>query len=352
MSFGPLDHRTMIIVEVELADGRVGRGESWANFPAWAWRERHATVHEGVAPLLVGRTFATPVEAYEHLLENLWPLGRQWGALGPVSQAISGADAALWELALAHQSVSMTSWTARYHGLAAPREVPVYGSSLGPSNVPESAQRCLRQGIHRVKIKLGFGAERDRRNVLQARDILGDEVEIYGDANQAWSLSEALERVPEMLDLGLRWIEEPIRGDSPEELSILHSRTGALLATGENLYGADAFTAYLESGAIGILQPDVSKVGGITPFLEIARRCAAQNVVVNPHLYNGAVATFLTAQLALATPNTELLEWDIRDNPLRRPVDSLLTERGTITPESLEAQTLNLDDLTNFEETL
>lgn len=352
MSFAPLTHRTMIVVEVELTDGSIGRGETWANFPAWAWKERHATVHEGVAPLLVGQTFASPGEAYRHLLDRLAPLGRQWGAPGPMAQAISGADAALWEIALAYQGVPLRAWVARANGLDDVRELPVYGSSLGPTNIAETAQLCLSLGISRVKIKLGFGADKDRRNVLEAKETLGDGVELYGDANQAWTLREASDQVPSMVDMGLSWIEEPLRGDRLDELSILHSRTGALLATGENLYGTDAFRPYLESGAISILQPDLSKVGGVTPFLEIARLCAERNVTVNPHLYNGAVATQLTAQLALSTPNAELLEWDIRDNPLRRPVDSLLTANGTITPESLEAQTIDLDELADFEETL
>ncbi|NES31661.1 mandelate racemase/muconate lactonizing enzyme family protein [Micromonospora terminaliae] len=324
MSFAPLTHRVMILVEVELADGSVGVGESWANYPAWAWRERIATIQDGVAPLLIGRCFPDPATAQRALLAELVPLGRQWGAPGPVHQAISGVDMALWDLAARHAGTSLARLLS-----AAPRtELPVYGSSLGPTGVADVAYRCAALGLTAVKVKVGFGADTDLTNVGTARRILGDQVQVFADANQAWRLTEALEMVPALADLGVAWVEEPLAGDRPGELAELSHRTGMPLATGENLYGAAAFEPYLD--AVEILQPDLGKVGGVTEFLEVLAAATAAGRTVNPHLYNGAVATAVTVQAGAISPATQLIEWDIRSNPLRQAADGLLTAHGTV----------------------
>ncbi|TYC20528.1 mandelate racemase/muconate lactonizing enzyme family protein [Micromonospora sp. MP36] len=324
MSFAPLNHRVMILIEVELADGSVGVGESWANYPSWAWRERIATIHDGVAPLMKDRSFPDPATAQRALLAELAPLGRQWGAPGPVHQAISGVDMALWDLAARHAGTSLARLLS-----ASPRtELPVYGSSLGPTGVAEVAHRCAALGLTAVKVKVGFGADTDLANVGTARRILGDQVQIFADANQAWRLTEALEMVRALADLGVAWVEEPLAGDRPSELAELGRRTGMPLATGENLYGAAAFTPYLE--AVEILQPDLGKVGGVTEYLDVLSAAAAAGRTVNPHLYNGAVATAATVQAGAISSATRLIEWDIRSNPLRQAADGLLTADGTV----------------------
>ncbi|MER5455625.1 mandelate racemase/muconate lactonizing enzyme family protein [Micromonospora sp. NPDC002389] len=352
MSFAPLTHRVMILVEVELADGSVGVGETWANYPSWAWRERIATIREGVAPLLVGRRFTDTAEAHRTLLRRLRPLGRQWGAPGPIHQAVSGVDLALWDLAARHAGVSLTRLLADHP--EPPTEVPVYGSSLGPTGVVETAERCAALGLTAVKVKVGFGAETDLANVRVARRVLGDDAQVFADANQAWSLDEALDVTPALADLGVAWLEEPLAGDRPEQLAELTRRTGMPLATGENLYGAAAFTPYLRDDAVRIVQPDLSKVGGITEFLAVRTAATATGHTVNPHLYNGAVATAATVCAAAASRATRLVEWDIRSNPLRAAADALLTDHGTVRVPDQPGLGIDLDpdQLDRYEEQL
>lgn len=351
MSFAPMGHRAMAVVEVELADGSRGLGETWVNYPAWAWRERAATVAEGIAPLLVGRTLASPAEAHTLLGAALRPLGRQWGAPGPVHQAISGADTALWDIAARHAGVPLS---ALLGGPDRPAELPVYASSLGPHDVASTAERCAAAGHTAVKVKLGFGPDRDLENLRTARRVLGDGVRLYGDANQAWTLEEALAIAPALRDAGLEWLEEPLAGDHPGELAQLRRRGGLPLATGENLYGAAAFAPYLEQGSVDIVQPDLSKVGGPTEYLRVAALAAAGGTTVNPHLYNGAVATAATLQVAAAVPATTAVEWDVRANRLREAVDHLLTDHGTVRVPDRPGLgvDLDLDALSDLEEIL
>lgn len=350
MSFAPMGHRAMAVVEVELEDGARGIGETWVNYPAWAWRERAATVAEGLAPLLVGRTLVTPQEAHGLLMAALLPLGRQWGAPGPVHQAVSGVDTALWDLAARHAGVPLAVLLG---GADRPTELPVYASSLGPDDVAATAERCARSGHTAVKVKLGFGRDRDLDNLRTARRVLGDGVPLFGDANQAWSLDEALAIVPALRDAGVEWLEEPLAGDAPGRLAELRRRGGLPLATGENLYGAAAFAPYLAQGSVDIVQPDLSKVGGPTEYLRVAELAATTGTTVNPHLYNGAVATAATLQVAAAVPSTTTVEWDVRGNRLREDVDHLLTESGTVrVPDGPGLGVdLDLDALSDLEET-
>ncbi|MEU4772664.1 mandelate racemase/muconate lactonizing enzyme family protein [Micromonospora sp. NPDC023644] len=350
MSFAPLTHRVMVLVEVELADGSVGVGESWANYPSWAWRERVATIREGVAPLLRGARPVDPAGTQRALMAKLGPLGRQWGAPGPIHQAVSAVDIALWDLAARHAGRSLASLLATH-----PRtELPVYGSSLGPDGVAETAEQCAALGLTAVKVKVGFGRDRDLANVRAARRVLGDRTQIFADANQAWSLPEALRMLPALADLGVAWVEEPLAGDRPEELDELGARTGMPLATGENLYGAAAFTPYLRGSGVTILQPDLTKVGGISEYLTVLEAAEAAGRTVNPHLYNGAIATAATVQVAASSQATSLVEWDVRSNPLRRAADEFLTAHGTVTVPHRPGLGIDLDpdQLDPYEEQL
>lgn len=349
MSFAPLTHRVMVVVLVELADGRTGRGESWANYPSWAWCERVATVREGLAPLLRGRVLTTPVEVHDELVAVLGPLGRQWGAPGPVHQAVSAIDTALWDLAATAADLPLAGLLTQEPAVT----LPAYGSSLGPTGVEDTARACRDRGLRAVKVKVGFGLDRDHENLQVARGVLGPDVTLFADANQAWTLDEALAAVPVLHEAGVAWLEEPLAGDDAQTLARLRRDGGIALATGENRYGAGAFDELVAHDAVDILQPDLSKVGGPTDYLRIAATAAGRDVVVNPHLYGGAIATLATLQVAAAVPATTLVEWDVRDNPLRAPVDHLLGPDGAITVPHGTGLGLDLDlaPLAHLEET-
>lgn len=327
MSFAPLNHRVMFLVDVHFDDGSFTTGESWANFPSWGWRERLATVTEGIAPLLIGRTFESTSQAHAHLNRALHGVGRQWGAVGPIQQAISAVDQAFWVRAAQKERLSLAALLSDNPS----RTIRAYGSSLGPTNVVADAQRCLELGLQAAKVKVGFGTERDIENLRAVREVVGDSFTLFADANQAWSLDEALAMVSTLNDFGVTWLEEPLAGDDPYELAKLTHASGMPLATGENLYGASAFDPYLKAGSAHLLQPDVGKVGGVTDFLSVSTAAKSQNTLVVPHLYNGAVSTAITIQVAAADQRTPWIEWDIRQNEVRDPVSHLLSSDGFVT---------------------
>nr|WP_052478406.1 mandelate racemase/muconate lactonizing enzyme family protein [Kibdelosporangium sp. MJ126-NF4]CEL18124.1 mandelate racemase/muconate lactonizing enzyme [Kibdelosporangium sp. MJ126-NF4]CTQ90647.1 mandelate racemase/muconate lactonizing enzyme family protein [Kibdelosporangium sp. MJ126-NF4] len=316
MSFSRLTHRSMVLVELVDAAGLVGRGESWVNFPAWAIDERVATLRTGVLPLLEGRDSDRVAEIQADLLAALRPLGRQWGAPGPIAQAVSAVDVALWDLRAQRRGCSVSE-------LGAGRvrdEIDVYASSLGPTGVGELAQRCRDRGFRAVKVKVGFGMDVDDGNLAAARRVLGPDATVSADANQAWTPEQAVAAAPMLREHGVSWIEEPVRGDRLADLEYLYERTGLRIATGENVYGRNDFWAYVDSPAVAVMQPDLSKTGGLTEALAICALAEARGKQVAPHLYGGAAAFLATLQLAAMSPAVSVVEYDVRENPLRDPL--------------------------------
>lgn len=348
MSFAPMTHRVMVVVEVELDDGTVGRGESWANYPFWAWRERVATVLEGLRPLLVGAVVTDPALVHDHLTRRLDPVGRQWGAPGPVRQAISGTDVALWDAVARREGAKLVDLL----GGAQHTSFTAYGSSIGPRDVEATAARCADLGLGAVKVKVGFGRDEDLAAVRATRSVMGSSTMIFADANQAWPVAQAIEMAQALHDEGVEWLEEPVAGDRIEDLETLAAACDLPLATGENLYGLNAFERYAASPSVSFLQPDVTKCGGISEYLAVAQLARVHGTIVNPHLYNGSIGVASTLQVAAVVASTQLLEWDVRSNALRRDVDHLLQDDGTVVlPDGPGIGVdVDLDQLAKFEE--
>lgn len=317
MSFSQLGSRDVVVVELE-AEGHVGLGESWVNYPSWAAVERVATLEQGVVPLLVGLDVSDPARVHDLLVESLVRVARQWGAPGPVWQAISAVDTALWDLVARVRGVPVATLLG---GGATRTVVPAYASGVGPTDVDGFCSRAAEQGIRTVKARVGFGREQDERILTQARTALGDDVELCADANQAWTPDEALDFCRWSAPLRLGWLEEPVAGNRVEDLAQLHDATGAALACGENVYGAAEFARYVDSGAVRMIQPDLAKSGGFTMASRLATSLPP-TVLLSPHCYGGAVVNVASVHLAAAFDLVPYVELDVRPNPLR---DRLLT---------------------------
>jgi L-alanine-DL-glutamate epimerase-like enolase superfamily enzyme len=311
MSFSSLNRRQMVLVEVEGDDGQVGVGESWINYPPWAGRERLATLEEGIAPLVVGREVEDVELIWDDVSCALEPLGRQSGAPGPIMQALSGVDTALWDLLGKLRNTSV----AELLGGRIRSSVPGYASGLGPNDVEAQIRDSLERGFTAVKVKLGFDREVDLDNIRLARRLV-ESGEVYADANQAWPMPAVVEMAKRLAAEGVQWLEEPVAGNRLEDLTELSGHVDLSLATGENLYGPAEFERYARSGAVSILQPDVAKSGGITPLIRVCQLASEVGVRVIPHSFGGPIGVVATLQVASALERIEQVELDARENPL------------------------------------
>ncbi|QZY30457.1 mandelate racemase/muconate lactonizing enzyme family protein [Nocardioides coralli] len=313
MSFSQLDTRDVVLVELE-ADGVTGVGESWVNYPAWAAAERIATLEHGVLPRLTGLDVSDPRRVQRELAEGLGRVARQWGAPGPVWQALSAVDVALWDLLARARGVPVANLlTTGEHR----SRVQVYASGVGPSGVEELCEAATAGGFAAVKARVGFGRERDEETLARVRASTAPAVALFVDANQAWSVAEAADFCRWVEPYDAAWLEEPVAGNALEQLRELASRVDLPLACGENLYGLDDFLRYAHSGAVDVIQPDLAKSGGFTLATGLLDQLPP-GVVASPHCYGGAIVTAASVQLAAAYPaQVPWLELDVQPNPLR-----------------------------------
>ncbi|MFR9727764.1 mandelate racemase/muconate lactonizing enzyme family protein [Saccharopolyspora sp. MS10] len=316
MSFSQLKVRRTFLVEVH-AGGEVGIGESWINYPDWAAGERLATLLEGVAPIVLGRDALDPGTLLDTLVAALGGVGRQWGAHGPIWQAISGVDIALWDL---RGRLSGTS-TARTLGQVRD-SVPAYASGIGPTKVHELTERALELGLTAIKTKIGFGRETDRATIAAVRETAPG-VRVFADANQAWTLDEAIGNAEWLREEGVEWLEEPVSGDAPHDLAALHEKTGMPLASGENVYGLENLVRLADTEGVVQAQPDVAKSGGLTVLSRLAEQLDGTGCALSPHWYSGAIGLRASITLATTVAHAGWIELDVRANPLR---DDLVTD--------------------------
>ncbi len=315
-SVGSRRVRLLCLVEVASTSGLVGVGESWVNFPSWVAAERHATVVEGVAPLLVGHDATDVVDTHHRLKATLAPVGRQSGITGAVSQALSGVDLALWDLLARERDVPV------YRMLGGGRSrVPVYASGLGPQLDEEIVRAQMARGIRAFKIKVGFDPVEDYTQVARLRHMVGEDARIMVDANQGWRTpAEALQAIKRLEPLQLDWVEEPLPCDDWEGMARVAAQSPVPISAGENLYGREAFAWWAHRGALTIAQPDVTKVGGFTEAWAIAQMMPAYGLAWAPHFLGGAVGLAATCHLFALAPGGIAVELDSNPNALREEV--------------------------------
>ncbi|MEV0618185.1 mandelate racemase/muconate lactonizing enzyme family protein [Nonomuraea sp. NPDC050404] len=314
MSFSSLTARHSVLVTVG-AGGVTGTGESWVNYPEWGWRERLATL-DGLRPLVLGADADDPATLMADLAARLRGVARQWGAPGPLWQALSGIDMALWDLLGRVRGLPVAALLARTPpGDASPTTVRAYGSGVGPTDVALLTERALGLGLPAVKIKVGFGEETDLATIREVRAVAGAGLEVFADANQAWDPDTARRMCRLLSEYGVAWFEEPLDGDRTEDLKELAESTGVALAGGENVYGAESYAERLALPALAHIQPDPSKTAGISLSDAIGRMPGTARL--SPHCYGGAPTLAAAAHLVAAAPRPGWVELDLRDNPLR-----------------------------------
>jgi L-alanine-DL-glutamate epimerase-like enolase superfamily enzyme len=312
-SFGTMRDRPAVFVRVEDVDGAVGWGETWCNVPACGAEHRARLLESVVAPLVVGRPFASPAAAFDAMAQATAVLAIQSGEHGPLAQAIAGVDLALWDLAARRRGEPL--W--RLLGGRSDR-VELYASGINPDR-PEAVVAARRSAGYRAfKLKVGFDDARDLRNVAALRDLLGAEAALMVDANQGWSLEQAERQARALEPYRLGWIEEPLRADRPAaEWSALAMSTATPLAAGENLAGFDAFDAAIAARRYAVVQPDIAKWGGISSCWPVIERVRAAGLRYCPHYLGAGIGLAASAHLLAAAGGDGLLEVDANPNPLR-----------------------------------
>lgn len=230
-------------------------------------------------------------------------------ALGPgvvLSNALAAIDIALWDLNARRNQVPLHIMLG-----GAKEKVPVYNTDVGwldretGEMVELSKQAVTRDGFRALKLKVGKpDPQEDVERVSKVRVAVGDSVSLMIDANQSWTRDEAVRRLKALEKFNLVWIEEPMLATDIEGFRHLGLHTSIPRAGGESLYDPACFYENIRQGALDILQPDVARVGGITPAMKVCAMAEAANLKVAPH-----VSPELSLTVAASVNNSMFIEF-------------------------------------------
>ena len=311
-SFGRMVDRPAVFVRVEDDDDHAGWGEVWANFPSVGAEHRTRLVNEVLAPAITGFVASEPVEVWEKLTQATSVLALQSGEPGPFAQAIAGIDLAVWDLYARRRNTALWKLLGGVSG-----QIPVYASGINPAGTRQMAEAALSRGHRALKLKIGFDPAADRGNLASLRQLVGDGM-LAADANQAWSVEQALEVAPYLAEFSLAWLEEPIRADRPwQEWQRLRRGVDVPLAAGENIASRAGFGQALGDDVLRVVQPDIAKWGGLSVCTGIARDIMVAGKMFCPHYLGGGIGLLASAHLLAGVGGDGLLEVDANENPLR-----------------------------------
>ena len=245
-------------------------------------------------------------------------LSKSLHALGPgvvLSNALAAIDIALWDLNAKRQQVPLHILLG-----GAKDRVPVYNTDIGwlsrelDEMVDLSRRAVRRDGFRALKLKVGKPDPReDAERVRKVRKAVGEGIKLMIDANQSWTVDEAARRLKLLEPFNLVWIEEPLLATDIQGYRELGRRTIIPRAGGESLYDPAYFYESIRQGALDILQPDVARVGGITPAMKVCGMAEAANLKVAPH-----VSPELSLTVAAAVPNSMFIEYIPQMEPVLR----------------------------------
>lgn len=294
------------LVAVLTEDGPVGWGSVFTS------EELVRASLNVLRPLYIGENALEPERVSEKLHQHTFWQGRG----GSITQTIGGIDLALWDLLgkASGQPVGRLLG-GRYRDRVRP-----YASLLmrEPRRMSAELLRVKAQGFRAFKIGWGpfgrGGAAVDEAIVRAAREAVGPESLLMVDAGASdafwpqgykWAL-----RTAEMLaEFDVTWLEEPLHPDALDDYVALRRAARVPIAGGECLTRRQSFQPWLEAGAFDIVQPGVTKVGGLSEQRRIAWMAREHGVRFIPHGWNTAVGLASDLQIASAFPETDLVEY-------------------------------------------
>jgi D-galactarolactone cycloisomerase len=342
LGIGTAVKRDAVLVKVTTDAGLVGWGEA-----------HHGRAHTAVAKLIETtlRQLILDLEAEDiaAVWEKMYRFQLASHGMGAgACLAISGIDMALWDIR------GKAAGQPLYKILGGSRKpIAAYagGVSLGyqpETALIEEAAKSVEQGYRALKLRVGDSPERDTARMRAVREAFGAKLAILTDANIGYTLQDVRRVMPAMDELGIGWLEEPF--PAPDFRSYREAaRLGRTpLAAGENHYTRFEFDRLIEDGAVKVLQPDLSKSGGITEALRIAALAAAAGLEIHPHSSMTGLNHAATIHFLAAIGNGGYFEGDVsksnryRDELVDNP--GVIDEKGCVWPLEKPGLGLEVDE--------
>jgi len=308
----------LVLIDVKTREGAVGSAYIFAYTPpALAALTRLVA---DIGDELTGMA-AAPRDIMRHFDRRFRLLGWQ----GLAGMAVSGIDMALWDTlgrAAEEPLVRLLGGSAR------PLEAYDSYGAIDPETDAATLQRSVESGFKAIKIKLGDGSlARDVAVVKAVRQIIGEDVRLMADYNQALDVPEAIRRINRLSEFNLHWVEEPVKAEDLAGHARVRAATRTPIQAGENWWFPEGVAAAIAAGASTHVMPDLMKVGGVTGWMAAASLADAAGIPVSSHIFAEA-----SAHVMAVTPGAHLVEWldlagGILAEPMK-PANGFVTPRG------------------------
>ncbi|MFX1739363.1 mandelate racemase/muconate lactonizing enzyme family protein [Paraburkholderia sp. A1RI_3L] len=302
-----------VLVTIRCDDGSSGTGYTYTIGTGGS--SVVALLSDHLAPRIIGRDPAAFEAIWRDLLFHTHAT-----AVGAItSLSLAAIDTALWDRNTRVAGVPL--WVAA--GGAKPR-TKTYSTEggwlhLSTQELVEQTLQARADGFRGAKLKVGRPhVSEDVRRLEAVREAVGEGFELMTDANQGFTFQEALRRAHAFEPFRPGWLEEPMPAENVDAHRRLSLATSVPVAVGESLYHLGQFGEYVKADACAIVQADVARVGGITPWLKVAHMAEALNLDICPHFLME-----LHVSLCAAVPNASWLEYIPQ-------LDSLTTNRVRI----------------------
>jgi L-alanine-DL-glutamate epimerase-like enolase superfamily enzyme len=317
------------LVEIRTDEGPTGIGSCFTSLP---FVEASLTL---LRPMLIGETVFEAERVSETLRQQSFWQGRG----GAVEHTISGLDLALWDL----MGKALGQPASRLLGGNYRDRIKPYASILfdDPPVLRDRLQAQVARGFRAIKMGWRpFGRvsrKLDELLIRTAREAVGDDVELMVDAGgseQFWphGVSWARETARMLGDHGVVWLEEALRPDDLEGFRELRQTSPVLIATGEVFTRRQAFQPYITGRALDVIQPDMTKCGGLSEGRRMGWMAYDHGVLLVPHGWNTAVGVAADLALTAALPVARWIEYqtgvpyieDLIDPPFALDCDGML----------------------------
>lgn len=317
-----------VIVKVTTDDGLVGFGEGFG-IPA---PEVPATaVEKVIAPLIVGQDLTDPTAIYADIESYLINLGHSRGAL---MEALAAVDIALWDIAGRAAGRSVAELLG-----GEPGPVETYASPVAfnddPTRAALAAREYVDQGFRAIKTKIGDDLVRDEANLRAIRDEIGPDVRLLVDANGGFDVAGAIAFAERVADLDIGWLEEPVPVNDIEGLREVRRSVPIPIAWGENEFTLNGIRNAVLREAVDVVQPNVTRAGGISGSKRIAELAAAHGIAFAPHGVGTGLGVTAMLHVCRAAASFDVYEANRLLNPLR---DEVIKVRTPVTSGRLRVE--------------
>ena len=293
-----------VIVRIRDSDGSIGFGECWWGIPTpsdpkGGGAPIASAVEHLVKPQYLGKSIDQIELLWHTTLDHLY----RYGDGGIVTMALSGVDMALWDLKARKSDVSVLELL----GGSVHEKVLGY-ASFPPLRTPErietETKRAIEHGYQAIKLH-----ELESELVAITREVGGKDLTIMVDVNGHFDLDDAIAFGADIAKHNVFWFEEPVRPMRDlKRIKAVADKTEIPIAAGENEYSLSDFRMMIDCKAVQYFQPEITKIGGITPAIKIGDMAKEANLALCPHNFRGGLPLYASLHWGFSNSATKWFE--------------------------------------------